>query len=85
MTSIAGGIVAGVLVPILVIGAIAGIWYYRKYYVHRHDDDRITFTNAAYDVSNIDEIRIDDNHHKNGFYPKNPEKDDQHHDHEDKH
>jgi hypothetical protein len=85
VTSIAGGIVAGLLVPILVIGAIAGIWYYRKYYMQRHDDDRVTFTNAAYHVSNEAQIRIDDTHRKNGFYLKKPERHDEHHDHDDKH
>ncbi len=49
--------------------------------MQRHDDDRVTFTNAAYDVSNIAETRIDDNRHKNGFYPKKPERHDEHHDH----
>ncbi len=67
------------------ISAIAGIWYYRKHYRHRHDEDRIQFTNAAYEFSNITETRIDDNHDRNGFYPKKPEEHDEHHDHEDKH
>jgi hypothetical protein len=68
-----------------VIGAIAGIWYYRKYYMQRHDDDRVTFTNAAYDVSNIAETRFDDTHDKNDLSPKKPERHDEHHDHDDKH
>ena len=53
--------------------------------MHRNDDDRIAFTNAAYDVSNIAETRIDDTHNKNGSYPMKPAKLDEHHDHEDKH
>ena len=49
---LAGGIVAGVLVPIFVIAAIVGIWYYRKpiklwYYSRRANNDTITFTNDA--------------------------------------
>lgn len=53
--------------------------------MHRHDDDRVTFTNAAYDVSNIAETRFDDTHDKNDLSPKKPERHDEHHDHDDKH
>jgi len=72
--------VAGVLVPIFVIAIIAGVWYYRRYHIHRNDDDRVAFTNAAYSVPKMAETTIDDSHENNGFYPTKQEKHHKHHD-----
>jgi len=71
--------VAGVLVPIFLIAIIAGVWYYRRYHIRRNDDDRVAFTNAAYGVSNMDEISMNDSHDSKGFHPEKHDKHDEHH------
>lgn len=47
--SIAGPIVAGVVVPVLVVGAIIAIIYYRRYRLVARNDESIPFNNQAYE------------------------------------
>lgn len=46
----AGGVVAGVLVPLFVIAIVVGAYYYRRYRLHSQQADRIIFTNPAYEA-----------------------------------
>ncbi len=55
---LAGTILAGVLVPVFVIAIIGTIWYYRRYQLHKREEDRIQLSDPTYGASNLAVINL---------------------------
>jgi hypothetical protein len=55
---LAGAILAGILVPAFVIAIIGTIWYYRRYRLHKREEDRIALSDPTYGASNLAVINL---------------------------
>ena len=57
---LAGKIAVGVLVPIFVIGALLGFLFYRRYKQRQSNEERIAFSNQAFQSTPVAETDIDE-------------------------